>query len=385
MTDVSIVDLAADPHPILRRLRAEQPVAWIDPLEAWLVSSHDLCTEVMLDADTYTVDDPRFSTQQVIGPSMLSLDGVEHRRHRDPFAPPFRAAKMAELRHEIEIEARRLVAAVAADGGGDLRSRVAAPLAVAVMAGVLDLDNVAVADLLGWYEDIVDAVHVVTGGSPVPRSGLDAFASLKAAVSANLTSSRLLGPVSDEGSLDVDEIVSNVAVLLFGGVVTSESSGAIAFHHLLADPETQDVLRRDRSLVKPFVEETFRIEPSAAAVDRYATRDVELAGSQIAKGDLVRVSLSGANRDPSVFADPDRLDWTRANLGRSLTFARGPHACLGIHLARLETVAVVDALLDEPGSLVAPNPDPIEGLVFRVPASVDARWVGGTGSEPSPR
>lgn len=374
MTSISVEDLSGDPHPILHRLRSEQPVAWIDSLDAWLVTTHDLCTEVMLDAETFTVDDPRFSTQQVIGPSMLSLDGASHRRHRDPFAPSFRAAKMAELRHEIDAEARRLISSVAGDGGGDLRSRVAAPLAVVVMADLLDLHEVEVSDLLRWYESIVDAVHLVTAGQPVPHSGIEAFESLEDAVSANLGSSRLLGPVDAEGSLNVREIVSNVAVLLFGGVVTSESSTAIAFHHLLADPETQEVLRADRSLVKPFVEETFRIEPSAAAVDRYATRDVKLAGVHIARGDLVRVSLSAANRDPAVFPDPDRLDWTRDNLGRNLTFARGPHACLGIHLARLETIAAVDALLDEPGQLVSTQVEPIEGLVFRVPASVDVTW-----------
>jgi len=335
----------------------------------------------MLDADTYTVDDPRFSTQQVIGPSMLSLDGVEHRRHRDPFSPPFRAAAIAGLRTEIEEESRRLLAAVAAEGGGDLRSRVAAPLAVAVMAGVLDLDEVAVSDVLGWYEDIVDAVHVVTAGGAVPQSGLDAFENLKTAVAANLSSSRLLGPVDEEGSLSVDEVVSNVAVLLFGGIVTSESSTAIAFHHLMDDSRAHEVLRDDRSKVKAFVEETLRIEPSAAAVDRYATRDVALAGANIERGDLVRVSLSAANRDPAVFPEPDRLDWARDNLGRSLTFARGPHACLGIHLARLETTVAVEALLDAPGPLNSHRLDPIQGLVFRVPGTVEVTWPG---SAPSP-
>lgn len=378
---LSLEDLTRDPHPSLASLRKDTPVAWVESLEAWLVTSHQLCTEVMLDAETFTVDDPRFSTQQVIGPSMLSLDGAEHRRHRDPFAPPFRAAKMAELRQQIEDEASRLVEAVAADGGGDLRARVAAPLAVSVMAGVIDLEDVSVPDLLGWYEAIVDAVHEVTAGHPVPQSGLDAFDDLKRAVAVNMTSSRLLGPVDEGGSLDVDEIVSNVAVLLFGGVVTSESSTAIAFHHLLADPEIQTALRGDRSAVKPFVEETFRIEPSAAAVDRYATRDVELGGARIARGDLVRVSLSAANRDPAVFPDPHRLDWTRDNLGRSLTFARGPHACLGIHLARLETVVAVETLLDQPGPLVSPGLDAVEGLVFRVPMSVVATWPGTEGSD----
>jgi cytochrome P450 len=378
---VSIEELATDPHPVLASLRRDAPVSWIPDLEAWLVTSHAVCTEVMLDADTYTVDDPRFSTQQVIGPSMLSLDGVEHRRHRDPFSTPFRAAAIADLRTEIEDESRRLLTAVAAEGGGDLRSRVAGPLAVAVMAGVLDLGEVAVSDVLSWYEDIVEAVHVVTAGGVVPHSGLDAFENLRTAVAANLSSSRLLGPVDEEGSLSVDEVVSNVAVLLFGGIVTSESSTAIAFHHLMADPRAHEVLRDDRSKVKAFVEETLRIEPSAAAVDRYATRDVALAGANIEKGDLVRVSLSAANRDPAVFSEPDRLDWARDNLGRSLTFARGPHACLGIHLARLETTVAVEALLDGPGPLNSPRLDPIEGLVFRVPATVEVTWPG---SAPSP-
>lgn len=373
---VSVAELAVDPHPVLASLREEAPVAWIPDLDAWMVTSHALCTEVMLDAETYTVDDPRFSTQQVIGPSMLSLDGIEHRRHRDPFSPPFRAAKIAELRSDVEVESRRLIAAVAADGDGDLRSQVAAPLAVSVMAGVLDLGDVAVSDVLGWYEDIVEAVHAVTAGGAVPRSGIDAFENLKAAVAANLSSSRLLGPVDEAGSLDVDEIVSNVAVLLFGGIVTSESSTAIAFHHLLADQRAQEALRDDPSQVRAFVEETFRIEPSAAAVDRYATSDVELAGAHISRGDLVRVSLSAANRDPAVFPDPDRLDWARDNLGRSLTFARGPHACLGIHLARLETTLAVEALLDHPGPLNSAGLDPIEGLVFRVPATVEVTWRG---------
>lgn len=373
LESVEIADLETDPHPILKRLRSEQPVSWLAPLDAWLVTRHDLCLEVMLDAETFTVDDPRFSTQQVIGPSMLSLDGSEHRRHRDPFAGPFRAARIKELRADIRGEADRLMANVAADGGGDLRSTVAAPLAVAVMTRMLDLDNVAVSDVLTWYQAIVDAVHVVTAGGEVPESGLDSFDALKEAVSDSLSSSALLAPVDRSATLSVDEIVSNVAVLLFGGVVTSESSTAIAFRYLLDEPEMLERLRADRSLVSSFVEETLRLEPSAAGVDRYATRDLEIGGAGVRRGDLVRVSLSGGNRDPAVFPEPDVLDPARANLGRSLTFARGPHACLGIHLARLESVVAVEALLDHPGPLEAGDLEPVTGLVFRSPASVECR------------
>lgn len=374
MVTLTLDDLAFDPHPHLHQLRELRPVAWVEVLGGWLVTSHELCLEVMLDADTFTVDDPRFSTQQVIGPSMLSLDGLEHKRHRDPFAGPFRAGRIRRLKEDVEATARQLIADVAGAGGGDLRAEMAAPLAVTVMASLLDLSGVADSDVLGWYDKIVDAVHIVTAGGAVPESAHAAFGELHAAVAANLASSDLLSVVDQSGSLDVDEIVSNVAVLLFGGIVTSESSTAIAFRYLLDNPELHRLLREDRTLVAAFVEETLRLEPSASAVDRYATRDTLLGDVEVRQGDLVRVSLSGANRDPAVFPEPDRLDLGRTNHGRSVTFARGPHACLGIHLARLETIAAVEALLDhfpqpEPGGL-----DPITGLVFRVPGTVPVTW-----------
>jgi cytochrome P450 len=351
------------------------PVAWIDSLETWLVTEHRLCSEVMLNPVTYTVDDPRFSTQLVIGPSMLSLDGAEHRRHRDPFSKPFRAAEIKALEARTKEAATDLISKAAASGPVDLRSQVAGPLAVEIMAGVLDLGGVSADEVLGWYHDIVDAVHAVTQGQEVPASGFSAFESLESAVSKSLSSSTLLRTVDEAGSLEVDEIVSNVAVLLFGGIVTAESGTAIALQTLLLDDGLTSRLDENRALVAAFVDEVFRLEPSAAVVDRYATRDVTLAGAEIRDGDLVRVSLSAANRDPAVFPDPDRLDLGRDNLGKSLTFARGPHACLGIHLARLETKAAVEALLDRPGA-VASDPVPVTGLVFRAPETVLATWSG---------
>lgn len=373
---VTTEELSGDPHALLHRLRAQSPVVWLPSLGGWLVSRHDLCMEVMLDPDTYTVDDPRFSTQQVIGPSMLSLDGERHRSHRDPFAGPFRAARIRELEGYTSDRARDLVRRVVSDAGGDLRAKVAGPLAVAVMARVLDLADVAPEEVLGWYGEIVAAVHEVTAGGEVDTAARVAFEELKGAVVRNRASSDLLSTVDAGGALSIDEIVSNVAVLLFGGIVTAESSTAIAFRYLLDDRGLASRVESDRSLVRPFVEEAFRIEPSAAAVDRYATRHAVLGGVAITGGDLVRVSLSAANRDPEIFDEPDRFDLYRENLAKSLTFVRGPHACLGLHLAHLEAVAAVGALLDELTGLRAGDLDPIAGLVFRTPETVEAKWHG---------
>src|SRR6185369_18082730 len=87
-------------------------------------------------------------------------------------------------------------------------------------------------------------------------------------------------------------------------------------------------------------------EPAAARVDRYATADVELAGARIARGDLVIVSLTAANRDPADYPEPDAFAIGRPNARTHVAFAQGPHACVGLHLARLETLAALDAALD---------------------------------------
>lgn len=374
---VTLDDLAGDPHPVLAELRHSRPVSWVPVFDGWLVTRREECIAVMRDAETFTVDDPRFSTARVIGPSMLSLDGSDHQRHREPFVDPFRSgAVRARFSAWTRDRAEQLVAEIAPSGSTDLRASIAAPLSVDVMNHALDLAGVGMGEVLGWYEAIVAAVDTVTAGGEVPAAGRTAFEALHSAVAGNLADSALLSPVRAAGTLTEDEIVSNVAVLLFGGIVTSESTTASVFWYLLHHPEALGEVVGDRSLVANAVEEAMRLEPAAAAVDRYATRPVELAGAPIKEGDLVRVSLTAANRDPSVFPDPDRFDVHRENAQQHLAFARGPHACLGIHLARLEAAAALEAALDGlPGlGLDADRGEPIEGLIFRAPRTVWARW-----------
>ena len=129
-------------------------------LGAWLVTGYDLAVAVLRDARTFTVDDPRFSTAKVVGPSMLSLDGPAHARHRAPFNRPFRHDEVpARLAAFTRAETIRLVSAIAPRGAAELRRAVAGPLAVAVMAQVLGLGQVDPARVLAWYDGIVAAVQ----------------------------------------------------------------------------------------------------------------------------------------------------------------------------------------------------------------------------------
>jgi cytochrome P450 len=374
---VTLTDLESDPHPVLARLRATAPACWVPALGAWLVTGYDLAVDVLRDARTFTVDDPRFSTAKVVGPSMLSLDGGPHARHRAPFTRPFRSEEIhARLDSFTRAEAERLVNAIQPRGKAELRRAVAGPLAVAVMAEVLGLGRTDPAQILAWYDGIVSAVQAEAAGTGVTATGLTAFAELAASLRQVIGAPQasLLADVT--GSLTADEAISNAGVLLFGGIETTEGMITNAMLHLLRDSGSLEVVRTDRRLIPAAIEESLRLEPAAAVVDRYATRDTDLSGAQIRAGDQVTVSLAGANRDPQIFDDPDAFQIRRPNANRHLAFAHGPHFCLGAHLARLEARIAMETLLArlsqlrlDPTSSAAPR-----GLVFRKPPELHVRW-----------
>jgi cytochrome P450 len=133
------------------------------------------------------------------------------------------------------------------------------------------------------------------------------------------------------------------------------------------------------------VEESLRLEPAAGRVDRYATADIELGGAEVRTGDLVIVSLTAANRDPATFPHPDAFDVSRPNARSHLAFAQGPHACIGLHLARLETRAALTAVMDAwPGLAIEPDATPPSGVIFRKPRSLPVRWDVGSSRATQP-
>ncbi|HWD76283.1 MAG TPA: cytochrome P450 [Solirubrobacteraceae bacterium] len=377
---ITLHQLDESPHRPLAQLRQTEPVSWLPSLGGWLVTRHDLVLTAMRDASTFTVDDPRFSTALVVGPSMLSLDGTDHARHRAPFVAPFRAAEVNQrFALASSEEAERLVEWLLAAGGADLRRAFAGPMAAAIVTKALGLGAGEVGEVLAAYEAIVASVTAITAGDGATAAGTAAFASLEARLRTVIDArdgSSLLGAAAAETSLTTEQIVSNAAVLLFGGIETTEGMIANVVLHLLLNPRWLAWTRDDPARLDAPIDESLRLEPAAAVVDRYATEDTELGGAAIAQGDLVRLSISAANRDPDVFADPDRFDPMRPNLRRHVAFAQGPHVCVGVHLARLEARAALSTLLRRlPRLRLDPGrPAEVRGLVFRKPRSLHVRW-----------
>ena len=376
----TLEELETDPHPLLARLRAEEPVAWVPALGGWLVTRRDLALQVMRDPDTFTVDDERFSTARVVGPSMLSLDGEAHRRHRVPFARPFRLDAVRErFRAPVTDEVGRLLDAIAPAGEAELRRELAGPLAAAAVTYALGLEEAGTGEVLGWYDAIVGSVTEISAGRAPTEAGARGYAALRDAMAPALgrapESSLLAAAAGDAGGLARDEVMSNAAVMLFGGIETTEGMIANAIAHLLLHPEQLAAVRAEPALLANAIEESLRLEPAAAVIDRYSTRATTLGGAEIGERELVIVSIAGANRDPAVFPDPDRFDVRRENAKLHAAFAGGPHVCIGMHLARLEAQeAVAGTLARLPGLELAGDPA-ARGLVFRKPDALRVRWT----------
>jgi cytochrome P450 len=146
---------------------------------------------------------------------------------------------------------------------------------------------------------------------------------------------------------------------------------------LLTNPSQLEEVVADRSLLPPAIEETLRWEAPVQVVAREPTRDVEISGYPLPAGAQMTLCLGSANRDETVFEDPDRFDMHRANAREHLAFAEGPHRCLGEHLARAETLAAMNALLDRlPGLELDPHDtDPhVHGLAFRSPTALPVKF-----------
>jgi cytochrome P450 len=149
-----------------------------------------------------------------------------------------------------------------------------------------------------------------------------------------------------DGTLTDRELASNAALIIGAGFETTVNLIGNGIVLLLRHTDQLALLREDPGLWPGAIEEILRLDSPVQMTGRTAGCDVEIAGCRIARGEMVGLFLGGANRDPRVFADPGRLDVTRANAREHLAFASGIHACLGAALARVEGVTALRSLFE---------------------------------------
>jgi cytochrome P450 len=180
----------------------------------------------------------------------------------------------------------------------------------------------------------------------------------------------------DGHRLSDEEIFGFLRLLLPAGIETTYRSSGNLLYALLTHTEQLAAVTGDRSLIPQAIEEGLRWEPPILFLLRNAVQDREVCGTAIPAGAVVNVCIGAANRDEAFYEDPDRFDVLR-NRRQHVTFGWGPHICIGMHLARMETRVAIDALLDRlPNLRLDPDFEPpfVQGTAFRSPPALHVRF-----------
>jgi len=362
---------SGQPHEQFRWLRRHDPVHWHpepDGRGFWAVSRYADVRAVGRDAAIYS------SSPSVMIPDaddlgglgehqmMLMMDPPRHSRYRRLVNAEFKPRAVQGYRERAAQLATRIVDGVIERGGCDLVEDIAG-----------EMPSFVIADLLGLPLDdgrelyrLTETIHAAPETLP-PGAQMGAMLEMfnyaagvqdeKRRCPADDLSSRLLASEVDGHRLD--EIDFNLFFLLLvdaGGDTTRNLVGG-GFDALFAHPDQQRWLTEDPDGRLPVAtEELLRWVSPVIYMRRTATTDTELGGRAIATGDKVVMYYGSANRDETVFEDPDRLDLSRTPNDHVAFGGGGPHFCLGSHLARLEIHALLREVLTRLGDLEPTGP-----------------------------
>lgn len=380
--------LAHNPYPTFQAMLAHEPVCWVPALNMWMITRRDDVIAMLRDAESYTMEPQTAHVnpmEDTFGTMMLSLDGSEHKRIRDVFYEPFRA-RHVDLRYRDIIHqlTHQLLDEIAPLGTTDLDKTFSDKLAIYTVVAALGLDVDDVDQFRLWYDDFAAAIGNLENDPTVRQAGKTAFQKFRALLLHHITKLRqqpndsVLSYIlhNNVNNLNDEEIISNVALTFFGGIETTSAMLSNTVWALLNHPDQLAELRQNPALLPNAIAESLRWEAPVQAAMRFPTQPVTLHGIDIAAGEKIYCMLGAANRDPAFYPDPDRFDIHRANANKHLSFAYGPHYCIGAALALLEGEIGLAALFDRfPTLQLHPDhPAAPQGHEFRAAPTLFVMW-----------
>ena len=360
---VQRLDLSGMPHD------AAKPV--------FMVYRYDEIAQVLRDNETFSSSIVIAFFGDALGKHvMLGMDEPEHRRYRSLVSAAFTQKALARRQDElVAVVADGLIDRFADRGRAELVRELTFPYPTQVIAGLLGLPREDYPSFQRWSISLLGIIVNRERAVAASQALRDYFAPILAARRADPRDdliSRLAEAEIDGERLSDEEIYCFLRLLLPAGVETTYRALGNLLFGLLSSPAQLDAVRSDRSLIPQAIEEAVRWEAPLLTITRVATRDSELAGVPIPAGSTVMPLLGAANRDEDRYPDPDRFDVFRAPKP-PISWGHGVHACLGMHLARLEMRVALERLLDRlPDLRLDPEgKDPhIRGQVFRSPTSL---------------
>lgn len=361
-------EFVAYPYEAYSRMRRDAPVMYFEPADQWMVARYEDVDALLRDRrlgrsylHRYTHEE--FGQQSepeylepfwdVIRAGMLDVEPPVHTRLRRLVSKAFTPRMVESLRPRVRAIADDLVRTFADKGGGDLIADVAGPLPVAVIAELLGVPEADRHLLRPWSADICGMYELNPSeetGRRAVRAAEEFSDYLRALSRQRRTDPRddlvsALGQVVDEGDrLTELELVGTCVLLLNAGHEATVNVTGNGWSALLREPEQLAKVRADLDLLPRAVEELMRYDTPLQMFERWVLDDIEVRGVRIPRGSEVGLLFGSANRDPEVFAEPNRLDVNRAD-NPHISFGLGVHYCLGAPLARVELVESFAALL----------------------------------------
>lgn len=310
---------------------------------AWYVTSPEACQYVARHPELFSSTINAAFTNCPVLHIPASIDPPEHSRYRkiiDPmFSPRVMDAMEGDMRRRVNVHIDSFIGSGRCEVMGDL----ADPYGTEVFAVAFGLPLEDLEMVTRWTHETMAG----TADQATIDAGREAGQKMAAYLTDLIQDLRrspgedVLSRIITQAGLEDDELVGLAFNILQGGLDTVPATIGFMLKHLAARPDLRRAVIADPELVGPFVEELVRLETVAAFMVRVTTQDVEIGGTTIPAGSVVRLGYAAANRDPEVFSKPDDFDLTQ---GRSSHFGFGSanHRCLGAHLARRELRVVFE-------------------------------------------
>jgi cholest-4-en-3-one 26-monooxygenase len=371
-----------------------------DPLlveQTWVVTRHEDITAVDKDPELWSAAGGGVNIWKVVPlqpakiaeelgfgkPAMLVMDGDDHRRNRGTVSRAFTPKRVQALEERFRVYAKNVVDDVLShDGPFDFIEVVAHAMPLLALGDVLGIPEADRPKFFGWvdmfaspydtrvtksFEELLGAIMAILAYAPE-------LAELRRKEPGDDVMSKIVQAV-DADRLTDDEIQGNVALLASGAAESTRTTLGHAMHELMRDPDQMAWLRERAGDIPPTAaQEMVRIASPFTHLSRTATRDTELHGQEIKVGDKIAMLFAAGNFDERVFDDPHTFDLSR-DPNPHLSFGRGPHSCLGKHVAALEIKILLEELFQrtkaiEPAGEISYSRDNYSRGVYELPVTV---------------
>lgn len=341
-------EVLANPYPLFRRMRSEDPVHWDPFLHAWVVTRYADVMDVLLNYSADRTPTPAQLDEmglsslnpiaRVMVQQMLFMDAPAHTRLRALASKAFTIARVEQLRGHIKDIIKGLLDGLKGKEEIDIIAEIAEPLPAIVTAELMGVPTRDHVQLKEWSSDFAEMLgnfqhnperypRVLKSVAEMTEYFRDAVAQQRKHPQEGLIYSLLTAEV-DGDRLTEDEVIANCIVTMVGGQETTTNLIGNGLLTLLRNPGETERLRGDLSLIPSAVEEMLRYESPSQHTARMCPSDRELGGKLIQKRQAVIAVMAAANRDPERFPDPDRFDIARKD-NRHLAFGYAAHYCFG--------------------------------------------------------